>query len=66
VNATIGFRRERYDLRIDVLNVFDSEDDDITYFYASRLPGEPADGIEDQHFHPIEPRTLRAYLSWKF
>jgi hypothetical protein len=66
LNAAIGFRRERYDLRIDVLNVFDSEDDDITYFYASRLPGEPADGIEDRHFHPIEPRTLRAYVSWKF
>jgi hypothetical protein len=66
VNATIGFRRERYDLRIDLLNVFDSADDDITYLYASRLPGEPDEGIEDQHFHPLEPRTVRAYLSWKF
>lgn len=66
VNASIGFRRRRYDLRIDLLNVFDSDDDDVTYFYASRLPGEPAQGVEDQHFHPIEPRTLRAYWSWKF
>jgi hypothetical protein len=66
VNATIGFRHERYDLRLDLLNVFDSDDDDITYLYASRLPGEPAEGIEDRHFHPIEPRTVRAYLSWKF
>jgi hypothetical protein len=66
VNASIGFRRERYDLRIELLNVFDSDDDDITYFYASRLPGEPAEGVEDEHFHPIEPRTLRAYVSWKF
>jgi hypothetical protein len=66
VNATIGFRRERYDLRLDLLNVFDSDDDDITYFYASRLPGEPDEGVEDLHFHPLEPRTVRAYLSWKF
>ncbi len=66
VNATIGFRRERYDLRVDLLNVFDSDDDDITYLYASRLPGEPVDGIEDQHFHPIEPRTLRVSLGWKY
>jgi hypothetical protein len=65
-NASIGFRRERYDLRIDLLNVFDSDDDDITYLYASRLAGEPADGVEDQHFHPIEPRTLRAYFGWNF
>ena len=66
VNATIGFRRERYDVRLDLLNVFDSDDDDITYLYASRLPGEPDEGIEDHHFHPIEPRTLRAYFNWKF
>jgi hypothetical protein len=36
--------------------------DDITYFYASRLPGEPAAGVEDKHFHPAEPRTLRLSL----
>jgi hypothetical protein len=66
VNATIGFRRERYDLRVDLLNVLDSDDDDITYLYASRLPFEPDEGVEDQHFHPMEPRTVRAYLSWKF
>ena len=36
--------------------------DDIMYFYASRLPGEPASGVEDKHFHPAEPRTLRLSL----
>jgi outer membrane receptor protein involved in Fe transport len=66
VNASVGFKRARYDLRFDLLNAFDSNDDDITYWYASRLPGEPADGVEEEHFHPIEPRTLRAYLSLKF
>jgi hypothetical protein len=66
VNAALGFKRERFDLRVDLLNVFDSDDDDITYFYASRLPGEPPEGVEDEHFHPIEPRTLRAYASWRF
>jgi hypothetical protein len=53
-------------VRIDVLNLLDSEDDEITYFYASRLPGEPAEGVEDLHFHPIEPRTARVHASWKF
>jgi len=41
------------------LNLFDSRDNDIEYFYASRLPGEPAEGVEDLHFHPFEPRTVR-------
>ncbi|MEJ7746834.1 MAG: hypothetical protein WKF61_08795 [Luteimonas sp.] len=39
---------------------------DIDYFYASRLAGEPEEGIEDIHFHPFEPRALRLSLSWKF
>jgi outer membrane receptor protein involved in Fe transport len=66
VNASFGWRRPSYDVRFDLLNLFDSNDADITYFYASRLPGEPDDGVEDLHFHPIEPRTVRAYVSWKF
>ena len=66
VNLSFGFKRTSYDLRVDVLNVFDSTDDDITYWYASRLPGEPIEGVEDLHFHPLEPRSIRAYLTWKF
>ena len=49
---------------MDILNLFDSHDNDIAYFYESRLPGEPAQGIPDLHFHPIEPRTYRLYLTW--
>jgi hypothetical protein len=48
------------------LNFLDSEDDDITYFYASRLAGETTEGVEDLHLHPMEPRTVRAYVSWRF
>jgi hypothetical protein len=43
-----------------------SFDNDIEYFYPSRLPGEPAEGIEDIHLHPVEPRTLRGYVSIRF
>ena len=48
------------------LNLFDSDDNDIDYYYASRLPGEPTEGIEDYHFHPVEPRTFRVYLGYLF
>jgi len=65
VNLSLGVERPRYEVRLDVLNALDSRDDDITYFYASRLPGEPAGGVEDVHFHPIEPRTARLYVAWK-
>ncbi|HEX6638624.1 MAG TPA: TonB-dependent receptor [Steroidobacteraceae bacterium] len=46
-------------------NLFDSQDSDITYFYASRLPGEAAP-VEDRHFHPVEPRTLRLTLETRW
>ena len=49
-------------IRVEVLNLFDRKVDDITYFYASRLQGEPAQGVADRHFHPAEPRTLRVSL----
>jgi outer membrane receptor protein involved in Fe transport len=46
-------------LRFDVFNIFDRKADDITYYYTSRLPGEPADGVKDVHFHPVERRSFR-------
>ncbi|MCJ2184373.1 TonB-dependent receptor [Novosphingobium sp. 1949] len=49
---------------LDVLNLFDAHDADITYYYASRLQGESADGVDDYHIHPVEPRELR--VSWRY
>ncbi len=66
LSLLLGYRRDDLDLRVDVLNLFDAEDQDIAYFYASRLVGEPATGIDDFHVHPMEPRTVRASLTWHF
>ncbi|MEM7391900.1 MAG: TonB-dependent receptor, partial [Verrucomicrobiota bacterium] len=68
VNLQVGYRWKKHDtsIHLDVLNLFDSEDNDIEYFYESRLAGEPAVGVEDVHFHPVEPRTLRVYLKKTF
>ena len=52
-------------LGVEVFNLFDSRDADITYFYESRLPGE-ASGVKDRHFHPVEPRLVRASLRYTF
>ena len=53
-------------LRLDVFNLFDADADDITYYYTSRLPGEPAAGVNDIHFHPVESRTLRLAMIYTF
>ena len=47
---------------LDVFNLFNAKHSDIDYFYTSRLPGEPAGGIDDIHLHPAAPRTARVNL----
>jgi hypothetical protein len=49
---------------VSVLNLLDARASDIQYYYASRLPGEPAGGVNDIHFHPVEPRQVRVALGW--
>jgi hypothetical protein len=60
----LGFRPTKDSrLALDVFNLFDRKANDIEYFYASRLAGEDTAGIEDRHFHPVEPRTVRLTFS---
>jgi outer membrane receptor protein involved in Fe transport len=66
VNLEAGYRfAKRYKLSAALYNVFDSRDNDITYFYESQLAGE-AEPVADIHFHPVEPRTVRVTLSGSF
>ncbi len=66
VNLRVGRRWSRWTATLDLLNALNSRDHDIDYFYASRLPGEPAEGIDDIHFHALEPRAARLSLSYRF
>jgi hypothetical protein len=61
-NALLRWRGGRFTLTGEVLNLFDSDANDIQYFYASRLPSEPMEGVEDRHVHPAEPRMFRVGL----
>jgi len=65
VNLGLGRRLGSWTLSADVLNLFDSNDHDIDYFYESRLPGEDA-GVEDLHYHVLEPRTVRLSIAYRF
>ena len=62
VNLQGGYQVARK-LRVtaDVFNLFDEAASDIDYYFASRLRGE-AGGVEDIHFHPAVPRTVRVSL----
>jgi len=66
VNLEAGYHiADNIQLSAALFNVFDSRDNDITYFYESQLPGE-TQPVSDIHFHPVEPRTFRLTLRATF
>jgi outer membrane receptor protein involved in Fe transport len=64
-NADAGYQlASGLRIQVSLLNLFNTRASDIQYYYASRLQGEPSEGVDDVHFHPVEPRQIRASLSW--
>jgi TonB-dependent receptor-like protein/carboxypeptidase family protein len=63
VNVQAGYLLSK-NVRVtaDVFNLFNADVSDIDYYFTSRLPGEPLAGVDDVHFHPAVPRTLRVSL----
>jgi hypothetical protein len=67
--------RRRYQVKFDVLNIFNARADDVEYYYGSWLPQDAANavfdatpavnpalggsGVNDYHLHPSEQRTIR-------
>jgi hypothetical protein len=51
-------------VQASILNVLNTVANDIQYYYTSRLASEPAGGVDDVHFHPVEPRQVRVSLGW--
>jgi outer membrane receptor for Fe3+-dicitrate len=66
LNVEAGYQFMRgVKVSVELLNALDERANDITYLYESRLRGE-AEPVEDIHFHPVEPRTLRASIVVRF
>ncbi|HEX8420772.1 MAG TPA: TonB-dependent receptor [Sphingomonas sp.] len=59
VNLRAARRFGAVEVTVELLNIFDTARADADYYYASRLPGEPVDGIEGIHSRTVEPRMLR-------
>ena len=67
VNTQAGYQLPNgLRLAVEVFNLFNSDASDIDYYYASRLPGEPADGVLDLHTHPVTRRMARVALRFGF
>lgn len=69
VNLRAAWTPRRFDgweVNVELLNALDSKRDDIDYFYATRLPGEPAEGVEGRNSRIVEPRQVRVGLKKTF
>jgi hypothetical protein len=66
-NGEMGYRLSpKARVVLEAFNIFDAEVSDIDYFYTSRLPGEPVDGVDDLHLHPTLPRSARIGVQFAF
>ena len=65
LNLSGQYEWQRFTFGLEILNALDTDDNDIEYFFESQLPGE-SEPVEDIHFHPVEPRQVRASLRYRF
>jgi len=66
-NLRAGYRVADWTFKADILNLTDSDDHDIDYYYASRLVSEPTGvATDDIHYHVFEPRTIRVSVGYQF
>ncbi|MGH6967398.1 MAG: TonB-dependent receptor [Phenylobacterium sp.] len=60
INLDIGYKfSPTLKVQLNIFNVLNSHADAADYLYTDRLPGEPAQGVEDVHSHPLEPISAR-------
>lgn len=67
LNGQIGLKiGKKLRVTLQGFNLLNTKAHAIDYFYTSRLPGEPAAGVADKHFHPIESRSFRVSVIASF
>jgi len=65
--ARVGYRvGDHWSLALDIYNLLNSQVSDQDYYYTSRLPGEPDEGVDDIHTHPAEPRSFRVSFTGRY
>ena len=67
LNGQVGYKiGKNVRMLLQGFNLLNTRAHAIDYYYTSRLPGEPAAGVSDLHFHPIESRSFRVNLVANF
>ena len=67
LSAMLGYNIDKtWSVQAELFNLLNRKDSAIDYYYQSRLPGEAAEGVNDIHFHPVEPVSFRLGISAHF
>jgi hypothetical protein len=66
LQGRLGYRYKNITVAFECLNMADAKASEIDYYYTSRLPGEPLQGVNDIHTHPVEPREYRLGVTVQF
>lgn len=75
LSANLGYHvNDHVTIGAELFNILDREDHDIDYYYPSFIPGvDPApaagsapSGVNDVHFKPVEPISVRIALTVRF
>jgi outer membrane receptor protein involved in Fe transport len=67
INLDVGYRFNAHlKAQLTVFNLTNTKANAAAYFYAARLPGEPAAGIDDFQVHPLEPISAVAKVTYVY
>jgi outer membrane receptor protein involved in Fe transport len=56
LNLDAGYKiNSHLKVQLSIYNLFNMRADSSAYYYTSRLPGEPSDGMAGIQIHPLEP-----------
>ncbi len=67
INLDVGYKFSGHlKGQFTIFNLTNTKANAAAYYYAARLPGEPAAGISDFQIHPLEPISAVAKITYVF
>ena len=65
-NSTTRYRYKNLEAFLSIENLTNTKWREAQFSFTSRLPGEPAEGVDDIHFTPGNPRSFMGGLAVRF
>jgi outer membrane receptor protein involved in Fe transport len=65
-NLTSRYRYKNWEAFLSIENLTNVDWREAQFFFTSRLPGEPAEGVDDIHFTPGTPRSFFGGIAFRF